>query len=91
MPLGNNSKSMPIYSYKNKSKKGCKYCKDGFELMRKVSDEPLEKCPKCGASVSKVLGSFSFGFSKSGLDRRAKDKGFHKLKKVDKGKYEKMY
>ena len=82
---------MPIYVYKVESKKGCKYCNRGLELLQKVSDGPVKNCPKCGAALKRVIGSFSVGFSRTKLDRRAKDKGFHKLKKVDKGKYEKLY
>ena len=82
---------MPIYSYKLKGKKACKYCRGGFEIVQKISEKPLTSCPKCGAKVVKVFLGFSLGFSQTGLDRRAKEKGFHKLKKVDKGKYEKLY
>ena len=49
------------------------------------------KCPKCNSQVKKIISGFSMGGSKTGFDRRAKQKGFHKLKKVDKGKYEKLY
>ena len=51
----------------------------------------MERCPLCGEKLKKVFAPFSIGFSKSGLERRAKEAGFHKLKKVDKGKYEKIY
>lgn len=83
---------MPIYSYKAAVKeKGCDYCRDGFELLQKVSEESLKKCPKCGKPVIKVFTDFNLGFSKTNFDSKAKEKGFHKLKKVDKGKYEKLY
>lgn len=83
---------MPIYNYKPAVEgKGCDYCKDSFEVLQKVNDEPLKNCPKCEESVTRVWTEFSVGFSKSNFDHRAKEKGFHKLKKVDKGKYEKLY
>lgn len=83
---------MPIYIYKVKDKKkGCNYCKKGFELLQKVNDKPLKKCPKCGTFIEKVFSTFSLGFAKTTLDRKAKEKGFHKLKRVDKGKFEKLY
>ena len=83
---------MPIYQYCAKDRRrGCNYCRDGFDIFAKISDRPLEKCPKCGGPVVKTFSVFSVGFSKSSFDSKAKEKGFHKLKKVDKGKYEKIY
>lgn len=32
---------MPIYEYK------CKSCNNDFEVMQKMSDEPLRECPHC--------------------------------------------
>jgi len=83
---------MPIYQYRVQNEtQGCEYCRKGFELMRPINSRPLRDCPVCGARVKKVISSFSSGFSKTSLDSRAKEKGFHKLKRVDKGKYEKLY
>ncbi|MFH1771237.1 MAG: zinc ribbon domain-containing protein [Candidatus Omnitrophota bacterium] len=83
---------MPVYIYKAKNKeKSCNFCRDNFEVIQKMSDSPLHNCPECGSEVGKVFSGFSLGESKTGFDRKAKDQGFHKLKKVDKGKYEKLY
>ena len=83
---------MPIYVYRTKSeRKGCDFCQGGFEILQGIKDAPLKECPRCGSEITKVFGSFFTGASKTGLDSRAKEKGFHKLKKVDKGKYEKLY
>ncbi len=83
---------MPIYIYKAKNdKKGCSYCRGKFELLQKVNARPLKKCPKCGAAIKRIFSSFSLGASKTDLDTRAKAQGFHKLKRVDKGKFEKLY
>ena len=83
---------MPVYCYRVKDKRrGCVYCRDGFEIFQKVGAQPLHKCPRCGEEVVKVFVPFSVGFSRTGLDRRAREKGFHKLRRVDKGTYEKMY
>jgi len=81
---------MPIYVYKA-LKKGYSLCKKGMEVFQKMKDKELERCPLCGAKLKRVFSPFSLGFSKTGLERRAKEAGFHKLKKVDKGKYEKIY
>jgi putative FmdB family regulatory protein len=83
---------MPIYIYRVKAgKKGCKFCREGFEILQGINDERLKNCPECGAEVERVFSKFSVGSSRTGFDRRARDKGFHKLKKVDKGTYEKLY
>jgi predicted nucleic acid-binding Zn ribbon protein len=83
---------MPIYEYiVCDNEKGCSYCANGFECKQAVTDLPLDVCPQCQARVRKVFPHVSIGPSKTGLDRRAKESGFHKLKKVDKGKYEKLY
>jgi predicted nucleic acid-binding Zn ribbon protein len=59
--------------------------------MRKLSDPPLERCPECGAEIVKLISAPVVGASKSGFDDRAKSAGFHKLRKVSKGEYEKEY
>ena len=83
---------MPIYRYKVKNgNKGCRLCREGFEILQGINEKPLEVCPQCGAGLRKVISEFALGFSKSGLDKRAKEQGFHKFKRVDKGKYEKLY
>lgn len=35
---------MPIYEYR------CEACQHELEALQKLSDEPLQVCPKCGAS-----------------------------------------
>ncbi len=83
---------MPIYEYKAiNPKNSCSRCRKGFDLMQKISDEPLDRCPDCGAPVEKQISAPSVGSSKSGFDDRAKRAGFHKLKKLGKGEYEKQY
>src|SRR5450631_1407050 len=42
---------MPVYEYE------CTHCKFYKEVMQKVSDEPLKKCPSCGRSSLKKLVS----------------------------------
>jgi putative FmdB family regulatory protein len=83
---------MPIYEYQcDGSQKGCDYCRDGFECLQRISDEPLQQCPECGAHLVKLISAPAVGSSQSGFDDRAKSAGFHKLKKISSGEYEKMY
>jgi len=42
---------MPFYEYE------CSSCKFYSELMQKISDPPLKKCPSCGKSTMKKLVS----------------------------------
>jgi len=42
---------MPFYEYE------CENCKFYQELLQKVSDPPLKKCPSCGKSAMKKLVS----------------------------------
>ncbi len=85
---------MPIYEYilapKGKNK-GCDKCRSGFEVLQKISDPNLEKCPDCGSDVVRQISAPSLGHSQSSLDDRAKAAGFTKLKKLGKGEYEKQY
>ena len=51
---------MPIYEYK---------CENGhvFDVMQKLSDDPLTTCRECGAPVRKVLHPVSIAFKGSGF------------------------
>ena len=83
---------MPIYVYKSKdAKKSCDYCKVQFEITQSIKEAALKECPHCKAEIKRIILPFNHGFSQTNFDRRAKEKGMHKLKKVDKGKYEKLY
>ena len=83
---------MPIYEYRAViSEEACERCRDGFELLQKLSDSPLASCPDCGAEVKKQISAPAVGSSKAGFDDRAKSAGFHKLERLGKGEYEKKY
>ena len=84
---------MPIYEYSSRDpeKAGCDKCAEGFEVLQKISDPPLERCPACGAPVVRLVSAPSLGRSVSSLDDRAKNAGFTKLKRLGKGEYEKQF
>ena len=48
---------MPIYEYRA-TRRGCEYCRDGFEIMQRMDDRHLRKCPKCGVSVRRSPSLF---------------------------------
>lgn len=83
---------MPVYVYEAKDPaKGCGKCAAGFETAQSIHDAPLAACPACGAAVYRVIQAPGLGHSKTDLHYRAKRAGFHSLKRVGRGEYEKMY
>ena len=51
---------MPLYEYE------CDACGHRFEVIQKFSDAPIDKCPKCGAAVRKLMSSPAIQFKGSG-------------------------
>ena len=83
---------MPTYVYEPKDpKRGCAKCRGGFEVVQRLADAKLTACPDCGAEIFRVMQPPALGRSKTDLHYRAKRAGFHTLKKVTKGEYEKIY
>ena len=53
---------MPTYEYK------CKKCEHDFEIFQNMSDDKLDKCPKCGGKISRVIfGGTGIIFKGSGF------------------------
>jgi putative FmdB family regulatory protein len=42
---------MPTYEYE------CQQCGHRFEEFQKMSDERLQKCPKCGGKLRRLIGT----------------------------------
>jgi len=83
---------MPLYVYEAKEgEKGCEKCRAGFEISQRLSDAKLVRCPDCGAEIFRVIQAPGLAHSRTDLHYRAKRAGFHTLKKVQKGEYEKIY
>lgn len=52
---------MPIYEYR------CGACGHEFEVMQKMSDQPMTDCPACGkATLSKLVSAAGFQLKGSG-------------------------
>lgn len=66
---------MPTYEYE------CDVCGNGFEVVQKMMDAPIEECPECGKKVHRVLsGGIGISFKGSGFyvtDTPSKGKGSH--------------
>lgn len=42
---------MPTYEYE------CTHCGHSFEAFQKITDKPLNKCPKCNNKVKRLISS----------------------------------
>lgn len=51
---------MPLYEYE------CRKCKARTEVMQKLSDKPLTRCPKCKGRLEKLLSAPAIQFKGSG-------------------------
>lgn len=51
---------MPVYEYK------CTNCNEQFEVMQKITDDPLTKCNSCGGELKRLITNTSFVLKGSG-------------------------
>ena len=76
---------MPIYEYE------CAKCKKQHEVMQKITEKPLKKCPDCGGSLRKLMSSTSFVLKGTGwyatdyASGRKKGEGSSKKSSKDSG------
>ena len=83
---------MPTYVYEARERtKARACCRDGFEVVQHLDEKPLTACPTCVAAVFRVIQAPGLGHSKTDLNYRAKRAGFHAMKRVGRGEYEKLY
>jgi putative FmdB family regulatory protein len=69
---------VPIYEYR------CDECGDSFDILQRMSDDPLVTCEKCGGTLRKVLhpvaihfkgsGFYTTDYGKGGAGRRPSDR-----------------
>src|SRR5689334_4910058 len=74
---------MPIYEYT------CQKCGHHLEVMQKMSDKPLTKCPECKGKLEKIFSQTSFQLKGSGwyvtdYATRGKADKADKVEKTDK-------
>ena len=71
---------MPIYEYKA-TEKGCDYCRDGFEIRQSISAKPLSKCPKCQASIKRLVSRFRACVVETSDESMSTEMKIHKYEK----------
>ena len=52
---------MPTYEYR------CRNCGHTFDIVQKMSDDPLTHCPECGGELRKVFAPPAISFKGSGF------------------------
>lgn len=52
---------MPTYGYR------CGTCGHQFEIVQRISDEPLKVCPQCQGKLTKILYPVGISFKGSGF------------------------
>jgi putative FmdB family regulatory protein len=71
---------LPIYEYQ------CTNCGRTVEVMQKITDEPLQKCPSCKGKLRRLISLTSFQLKGTGwYATDYKDKKEHKRKPAAKG------
>ena len=86
---------MPTYVYQAVSpKKGCKICREGFEIEQSIKDASLGKCLDCGAPIKRIITQVNISTAKSTKailsDKNIKKHGFTKLVNEGGGKFRKI-
>lgn len=77
---------MPLYEYR------CRKCSSVLEVLQKIHEAPLEKCPKCDGPLQKLISSPAIQFKGSGwyiTDYAQKKDAEKEEKPKDKSKSEK--
>ena len=81
---------MPIYEYQAASQDSCDNCVTAFDVMQKLSHEPLKFCPECHNPVRRKISRPNLSSQAPSLSNENIEKhGFAQFKKVEKGVYEK--
>ncbi len=68
---------MPTYEYQAVNlEKGCDYCRQGFEVIQRMTEPSLVRCPRCQNEIRRVLFAPNFvvkGSPVSETDKKIKD------------------
>jgi putative FmdB family regulatory protein len=68
---------MPTYEYRAvKSDRGCDHCRRGFEVIQRITEPSLVRCPRCQREIRRVLFAPNFvvkGSPVSQTDKQIKE------------------
>jgi putative FmdB family regulatory protein len=79
---------MPLYAYAPKSGK-CKQCEGRFEVVQRLAEPKLKRCPSCRKPVERVIHAVAVhGKFSTKSDSKLKDLGMTKYVKTSDGSYE---
>jgi len=79
---------MPLYDYAPRSGK-CSQCHGRFEVVQRVADPKLKRCPDCGKAVERLVSAAAVhGKYSTRSDSKLKDLGLTKYVKTSDGSYE---
>ena len=78
---------MPLYDYAAVGK-GCPTCRKGFEVMQKLSEPKLKKCPACKRPVERLISKVALGGKYALTPNKIKNSGMTQYKKAGDGYYE---
>jgi putative FmdB family regulatory protein len=81
---------MPIYEYAAVGK-GCPHCETHFDVLQSLREAPLDRCPRCGAAVARVLTAPNVIAGGAHLlkESHLEKHGFTQYRRVGRGQYEK--
>jgi putative FmdB family regulatory protein len=78
---------MPLYEYAPTSGH-CEQCSGKFELMQRIAEEKLTKCPQCGKACERQISRVALGGRYSTSEAAVKRSGFTRYQKAENGVYE---
>jgi putative FmdB family regulatory protein len=78
---------MPLYDYAPVSGK-CRVCRGRFEVMQRLVDAKLTRCPTCKKPCERLLSAARLGGKSNMTPTRSKSMGMTQYKKAGDGVYE---
>jgi putative FmdB family regulatory protein len=78
---------MPLYEYMPTSGH-CGKCAGRFEVMQRMADEKLTRCPTCGEACERQISRVALGGKFSTSEAAVKSSGFTRYRKAENGVYE---
>lgn len=89
-PVRPHDAHMPIYQYVADGP-GCSRCRNGIELLQRLSDPALSTCPDCTTPVHRVVSAPQVvsGQAHRSSESHIGKHGFTQYRKAGKGVYEK--